>query len=216
MKVEFADTFFKSLKVMRWHNSFIYKTYDLFATDIPHFFKNIWRFRKVLWNFRWWDYRYIIETLYTSVSIMEKNFTEQGHEIESSRNKKTAKMRRSLEIMKHILDDNYIDIAEEKLGEKLPDHPWEFKDAEDHPGCVELVDNYTPEEKELQSKIFDESRKIQEKEWDELWGIFKGQKKEDFDKWYEENKSKYTDEEINDALPFIEFNDGKNLNSWWD
>lgn len=215
MKVEFADTFFKSLKRLRWHNSFIYKSYNLFVTDIPHFFKNIWRFRKVLWNFNWWDHHYTIEALYTSISIMEKNFTKHGHEIEISRDKKTAKMRRSLEIMKHILDDSYIEIAEEKLG-KLPDNPWEFKESEDHPGCVELVDNYTPEEKELQSKIFAEARKIEEEEWNELWEIFKGQNKKDFDKWYEKNKDKYTEEQINEGLPYIEFNNGQNLMSWWD
>ena len=93
---------------------------------------------------------------------------------------------------------------------------WEFKESEDHPGCVELVDNYTPEEKELQSKVFDLARKLETDEWDELWDIFKGPNSENYNRWYEENKDKYTDEEINDALPFIEFNDGKNLKSWWD
>jgi hypothetical protein len=146
---------------------------------------------------------------------MEKNFSKYGHEIEISRDKKIAKMRRSLEIMKHILDDNFIDMAEEKFG-KLPDQPWEFKEVEDRPDCMELVDNYTEEEKELQSKIFAEARKIQEEEWDELWDIFRGQKKEDFDKWFEENKSKYTQKQINDAIPYYTWFNGSGLSSWWD
>lgn len=212
MKVQFADSFFKSLKVMRWHNSFIYKSYNLFATDIPHFFKNLWRFRKVICNYNWWDHRYVIETLYTSISIMEKNFTKHGNEIEITRDKKTAKMRRSLEIMKHILDDSYIDIAEEKFG-KLPDHPWKFKDVEDHPGCVELVNNYTPEEKDHQTKVFDEARRLEEEEWDELWKIFKGQNHNDFKSYYE---NKYTEEQINDVIPYYTWFDGSGLNSWWD
>lgn len=215
MKVQFADTFFKSLKVMRWHNSFIYKTYDLFATDIPHFFKNIWRFRKVLWNHNWWDHHYTIEALYTSISIMEKGFTERGHEIESSKDKKTKKMRRALELMKHILDDSYIELAEEQLG-KLPDKPWEFKDVEDRPGCVELVDNYTPEEKELQTKVFEEARKIEEDEWDELFEIFKGKTYHEYKSWLILNKDKYTQEQIDNSEAYYDFVDGKGIKSWWD
>lgn len=215
MKVEFADTFFKSLKRLRWHNSFIYKSYNLFVTDIPHFFKNIWRFRKVLWNFNWWDHHYTIEALYTSISIMEKNFTKHGHEIEISKDKKTAKMRRSLEIMKHILDDSYIKIAEEKYG-KLPKSNWYFEDVEDHHGYVEIVDNHTEEEKNLQTLIFEEARKIQEEEWDELWDIFKGQNHNDFKIYNEENKDKYTEEQINDAIPYYTWFDGSGLSSWWD
>ena len=117
--------------------------------------------------------------------------------------------------MKHILDDSYIEIAEEKLG-KLPDNPWEFKESEDHPGCVELVDNYTPEEKEHQTKVFAEARKIEEEEWNELWNIFKGQKNEDYNKWVEENKNKYTDEQINNMDMWYQFFDGTGLNGWWD
>lgn len=215
MKVQFSDTFFKSLKVMRWHNSFIYKSYELFAMDIPRFFKNIWLFRKMLWNHHWFDSHYTIEALYTSISIMEKNTTKYGHEIEESRNKKITKMRRALELMKHKLDDSYIEIAEEKLG-KLPNHPWEFKDVEDRPGFVELVDNNTHEEKELQSKVFEYARKIEAEEWDELWLIFRGQKKEDFDKWNEENKSKYTEEQINNYEPWYSWFDGSGLDGWWD
>jgi hypothetical protein len=215
MIVEFADTFFKSLKRLKWHNSFIYKSYNLFVDDIPHFFKNIWRFRKVLWNHCWFDYRYTIEALYTSISIMEKNTTKYGHEIEISRNKKTAKMRRSLEIMKNILDDSYIEIAEEQLG-KLPDKPWEFKEIEDRPGFSELVDNYTPEEKELQSQIFDEARKIEEEEWNELFEIFKGKTYDEYKSWLFLNKDKYTQEQIDNSETYNDFVDGKGIKSWWD
>lgn len=213
MKVEFADTFFKSLKVIRWHNSFIYKSYDLFATDIPRFFKNIYNFRKVLWNYRWWDHTYTLETLYTSISIMEKNTSKYGHEIEITRNKKIAKMHRALEILKSQIDGDFIDRAEKVLGE-LPNRPWKFKDVGN--GCSELINDDTADEKELRRKVYDLANELEKSEWIELWSILKGQSEEDYEKWLEENKDKFTQDEINNYDAHNEWNDGSGLNSWWD
>ena len=67
MKIQFEDSFGKSLKRMIWHESRIYKLYSVFKYGIWHFFANIWRFRKVLWNHQWWDYRYTLDALYTSL-----------------------------------------------------------------------------------------------------------------------------------------------------
>jgi hypothetical protein len=50
MEIKFADSFGKSIKTLIRHITWWYKTYDLFCSDIPRFIRNIWKFRKGLWN----------------------------------------------------------------------------------------------------------------------------------------------------------------------
>ena len=50
MKVQITDSFTKSLKRLIWHQHWLYRTYALFRYDIPLFVKNIWRFRRELWD----------------------------------------------------------------------------------------------------------------------------------------------------------------------
>lgn len=212
MKVQFADSFVKSLKRLMWHESRIYKSYSLFRYDIPHFFANIWRFRKVLWNHQWWDYRYTLEALYTSLSLMEKGM-HGGMEVRQSRDKKIAKMQRALELLKNKMNDTYFDRAQEVLG-KLPDRDWKFEDIGN--GCSRLIDNDTPEEKEQWKSVYDYARNLEETEWEELWQIFKGQTNLDYKEWEEKNKGEFTQEEIDNANGYYKFFDGSGLNGWWD
>ena len=58
MEVKFANSFSKSLKTLAWHHHPIYKFYEFFRYKIPMFFKNVWFFRKELWQFRPWDYTF--------------------------------------------------------------------------------------------------------------------------------------------------------------
>ena len=56
MKVTFAETFWDSLRVMSRHQTWWYKTYEVFRYKIPYFLRNLWFFRNELWEFRGWDY----------------------------------------------------------------------------------------------------------------------------------------------------------------
>ena len=180
MKVEFKDTFFESVEKLVWYDTNLWKVWSAIRYDIPLFFKNVWRFRKELYNHQWWDYRFHLEMMYRSLSIMEKGMSEKGIEVAETRNVKLIKMRRALELLKHKLDDDYVGRAELELGE-LPDRPFEFEKMED--GNYLLVDNDTPAERKHAKSVFKRARQIEEKEWKELWGIFKGTYKtwENFD-----------------------------------
>jgi hypothetical protein len=101
-------------------------------------------------------------------------------------------MRRALELLKHKLDDDYIQRAEVELGE-LSHNPIEFEPIEGKDGLYRLVDNDTPAEKKHARNVYKRARVIEEKEWKELWDIFKGKK---FTTW-----EKY---------------DGSDLRGWWD
>jgi hypothetical protein len=192
MKVEFKDTFFESVEKLVWYDTKLWKVWAAIRYDIPLFFKNIWRFRKELYNHQWWDYRFTLEMLYRSLSIMEKGMSEKGIEVTETRDVKVQKMRRALELLKHKLDDDYIQRAEVELGE-LNRNPIEFEPIEGKEGLYRLVDNDTPAEKKHARNVYKRARVIEEKEWKELWDIFKGKK---FTTW-----EKY---------------DGSDLRGWWD
>ena len=180
MKIEAGDSFFESVEKLVWYDTKLWKVWAAVRYDIPLFFKNIWRFRKELYNHQWYDYRYTLEMLYRSLSIMVVKLEKDGIEENVSRDKKVQKIKRALELLKHKLDDDYIGRAELELGE-LPDRPFEFEKMED--GNYLLVDNDTPAERKHAKSVFKRARQIEEKEWKELWGIFKGTYKtwENFD-----------------------------------
>ena len=192
MKVEFKDTFFDSFKVMVRHQTWWYKTYQTIRYDIPRFIKNVWRFRKELYSHRWWDYRFNLEMLYRSLSITHAGMATGGFEVAETREPKVKAMARALELLKHKLDDDYVDRAEAELGElKLAD--WLFEETED--GGHRLVDTETKKDKVHNRKVFKRAAAIEKAEWKELWQIIEGTK----------NSSKYGPEY-----------DGTDMRSWWD
>jgi len=158
MDVQITDSFTKSLKRLMWHESRVYKVYALFRYDITHFLKNIWRFRKELWSHNWWDYRFTLNMLERSLTIMEKGMSEKGMEVSESREPKVMKMRRALQLLKNSREYNFIDRAELELG-KLPHNPFEFEDMGD--GTHRLVDNDTPAERKLAQRIYKRARQIE-------------------------------------------------------
>ena len=190
MKIEASDSFFESVEKLVWYDTKLWKVWSAIRYDIPLFFKNVWRFRKELYNHQWWDYRFTLEMLYRSLSIMEKGMSEKGIEVAETRNIKLIKMRRALELLKHKLDDDYIERAEAELGE-LNHSGFEFEKTEE--GNYRLIDNDTPADKKHASKVYKRARVIEDNEWKELWDIFKGRK---FTTW-----EKY---------------DGSDLRGWWD
>lgn len=211
MEVNFSDTFFKSLKRLAWQESKIYKSYSLFRYDLPRFFKNVWRFRKVLWNHAWWDYRFTLETMHTSLSIMEKGMSTKGWGIRETRDKKVEKMRRVLELIQHKIDDDYVGRAEKELGE-IKYSPWEFEEVEDKPDFYKMVDQDTEEDKQHNRKVFDRANEIEEEEWNEIWNIFKGQDRKEWKKISDE----FPEEEKHKLDHYEKWYDGTDLRGWWD
>ena len=180
MDVQITDSFTKSLKRLMWNESKVYRVYALFRYDIAHFLKNIWRFRKELWSHAWWDYRFTLNMLERSLTIMEKGMSEKGMEVSESREPKVKKMQRALELLKNSREDNFVERAEQELGElKLSE--WQFELLEN--GNRRLIEDESEKDKKHNRKVYQRARQIEEKEWKELWGIFKGTYKtwENFD-----------------------------------
>jgi hypothetical protein len=192
MRVEVKDSFFESVEKLVWYDTNLWKVWAAIRYDIPLFFKNVWRFRKELYNHQWWDYRYTLEMMYRSLSIMVVKLEKDGIEEDVSRGKKVAKIKRALKLLKHKLDDDYIERAELELGE-LSNRPLDFEPVEGKEGLYRMVDNDTPAEKKHATNVYKRARVIEEKEWKELWDIFKGKKFTTSEKF-----------------------DGSDLRGWWD
>ena len=192
MKVEFKDSFFESVEKLVWYDTNLWKVWAAIRYDIPLFFKNVWRFRKELYNHQWWDYRYTLEMLYRSLSIMVVKLEKDGIEEDTSRMKKVVKIKRALELLKHKLDDDYVDRAQAELGDLILSD-WEFEKTEE--GNYRMVDLVmeTASARKHNRKVFKRAGDMEQKEWDELWSIFKGKKFTTMDDF-----------------------DGSDLRGWWD
>jgi hypothetical protein len=211
MEIKFADTFSKSLKKLMWHESKIYKFYSFFRHDIMRFIKNVWRFRKPLANHYWWDHHGTLMFLEVGLTHMSENLEKKGMEIDISRLKKVAAMKRVVEIIKNYNEGNYIEMAESELG-PLYLHDWEFEEVPDNPGFSRFVEKNTEEESNHNSKVFELSRKIEEKEWKEFVKILKGQDYKDYKKF----EKTLTEEEKKQTDQYYKWFDGSGLKGWWD
>jgi hypothetical protein len=175
MNTEFKDTFFESVEKLVWYDTKLWIVWEFIRRGLPNFFKNIWRFRKELYNHQWWDYHFTLEMLYRSLTIMVNKLELEGIEEDESRMKKVGKIYRALELIKHKLDDDYVNRAELQLGE-ISYKPIRFEPVEGKDGLYSMVDDDTPEEKKHTAKVFKRAKEIEEVEWKELWEIFKGTK----------------------------------------
>lgn len=194
MNTQYKDTFFESVEKLVWYDTKLWKVWEFITRGLPNFFKNIWRFRKELYNHQWWDYHFTLEMLYRSLTIMVNKLELQGIEEDVSRMKKVGKIYRALELIKHKLDDDYVSRAELQLGE-INYKPLRFEPVEGSDGLFSLEDDDTPAEKNHAKSVFKRAKEIEEMEWKELWEIFKGTKL---------------------SKKFGSENDGSDMRGWWD
>jgi hypothetical protein len=200
MKVTFGEEFGDSIKTLIRQNSWWYKTYKLFRYDIPRFIKNIWKFKKALWGYRWWDNHGVLVFMEIGLFDMANSVEERGNEVEESRFKKVAAMRRVVQLIKNYNEHNYIEQAEKELGPLFP-FEFNFEPLPDDPEHFQVIDNLTKEQKEHETKVFDRAHEIEEQEWNELFQILKGKYDE-----YDESKHGEWDDWF----------DGSGLKGWWD
>ena len=200
MEIKFTDSFWKSLKRLSRHQTWWYKTYEFFRRDLPYFIENIWFFRKELWAFRSWDYTFNLRLLSRSLEKTVDTIERFGHEVDESRLKKVAKIKRVITIIQSLDESDYISRAENELGE-LKNRDWWFSGVED-----------TDEERQHNRKVFDLSNKIEKDEWNELCDILRGQNFDDY-KTIIENASE--EEKVNLDL-WNKWYDGSGMKNWWD
>ncbi len=168
--------------------------------DLPNFFKNIYKFRKALWNHHWWDIHGTLQFMQIGIEDIAVNLEKKGNEVEISRLKKVAKMKRVSEIIKNITEYRYFDIVEKEMNYEPFHNEPKFVPTEENHNLYELVDYSSEEEKELNRKYYDRVSELEELEWNELWELLNGQDYKKFDK----------DKDWNDQF------DGSGMRGWWD
>jgi hypothetical protein len=89
-----------------WHNSIMH--------PIRKFFKgldNLWKWRKIIWNDRWWDYTYFLELLRFKLHDMEEHWGRDTHYLKDYDDKKRIQdLIEDLEWMlneENIFEENY-------------------------------------------------------------------------------------------------------------
>ncbi len=197
MKIETNTSFFQSVEKLVWYDTKLWKVWSAIRYDIPLFVKNVWRFRKELWNHQWWDYHFTLQMLHRSLVIMESKL-QSGYEVPISRDKKVAKIRRAIQLLKSKIDDDYIDRAEAQLG-SLAIYDLEFEPIGGD--RYEVVDKMTKAERIHNTKVFKKAQQIEDAEWKELWEIFKGRDMKQFKK---------------SGMLWDDWYDGSDMRGWWD
>jgi hypothetical protein len=100
---------------------------------------------------------------------------EAGHEIDETRLPKVEAMQRALTILEHIVEDEYIGLAEQEKGALSPHENWfHFTPCEDDDELLRLEDSRPPEAQQHDKVVFDYARQLEEQEWGELWKIVSG------------------------------------------
>ena len=133
---------------------------------------------------------------------------KKGLEIDETRRKKVYYMRRAIYLMDLIINDDFSEIAEKRLGFKYKFYPIEFEPHTDEKGekYFTLKENEDKETREKNRKLFQEESIIEKEIWLELFEIFQGNHfKADF----------YTDSSLK-GKSYEEFMDGKGIINWWD
>ena len=200
MELKFTDTFFKSLKKISSRRMIHWRIYDFFRYDLIRFFRNLWLFRKNLWDYNNYNgAKSILPWVKTSLDDIADYIEKNGHEESKSRDKKVEKMKRLSYLLDIFLKDDYIKLAEEELG---PIYNTEIVFEPTGNGTTyEMIDKGSPEEKKHNIKVIKRSKEIGEKHWKEIKSIIQGP---DYEKIYS------TSENFDDQY------DGSDMRAWWD
>ncbi len=129
-------------------------------------FKNLWLYRNLIWNHRPWDFdHHILSTIKFQLTQLRHEM-ETGYEVRESLDLKLKDIDRALELLTHLIEDNYID----RVGGLSAEPTLEFVDIEGT-DLYELKDTRTELQKAFDSTTIEKAWKLEQEEWSELWSI---------------------------------------------
>lgn len=182
---------------MSYKSTYLSRIRGFLFRDLPNFFRNIYKFRKALWDHRWWDYGGVLYFMEIGIEDISKGIEHKGIEVDDSRIKKVYKMNRVVEILRNIREYRYHDIVESKLGRSYI-KGIDFAESKD--GLYDIISKKSNEQKILNEEFIIMASELEESEWVELFDILKGQDYKKFD------KEKGFDSQF----------DGSGIRGWWD
>lgn len=167
-----------------------------FIRNFVYGIRNLWDFRKEVWNYRSWDGSYCRDIFARSIEIMADNIERNGYEIPETKDPKIKQMRRFVWLSRNL--DNVIELAEEELGEIEHRSIDSFFGPPDENGNRQYIPDTNPHT----HKVFDRSRELEMEIWDEMWEIIKGT-----------DDGEYVETETHGK---VWVSSGKDMRGWWD
>jgi hypothetical protein len=146
----------------------------------------VWLF-PVVWGFRSWDWSFSLR-LFRAGLFRLYQVLERGMEIDETRLPKVAALARVLTILDHLIEDDYIRLAEQEKGALSPGDWFRAEPVSGRSRLMELVENRSDDAQNHDQTVLDYARDLEAQEWTELWQILAG----------------------SDDMP------GSDLRGWWD
>lgn len=137
----------KILRRIKWKYKAIFVD---FPRNLKCFFKNFWKFRKMLWNDRDWDWGFFHDIMRHKLSLMENHMRE--HDMHTNSWLFAKQMRYAICLLERISDDDYCKKEHKEHEEKWGKHIMDFVDLPEddpHHGTCSALEMYTFKSKEL-------------------------------------------------------------------
>ena len=129
-------------------------------------FKSFKKFFHAIWWFRGSDRDYTLELM--KISFKEHLVSlENGNEIEETREPKITSIKRAIEIINNIQEDNFAERCGYDYNFDVSFEPIEGSKF------YEMVDNKTKEQNEINDKAITDGQKLMKDEWSEFCDIIK-------------------------------------------
>lgn len=158
---------------LKYEFSFALEKITAFFAKILWTIKNQIIYFRIIKNTRPWDYSYILEMMKFQIEILCKNIEKNSLEIDETRLPKIEKMKRAIELLNNIIEDNFAI----RCGYN-PD-AIKFKTKLTKDGLYELIAEKNPKfENYNEIEVFENASKLEQKEWNELFDILKNNLKE--------------------------------------
>ena len=82
------------------------KAWTFLRYDIKYGVKNLWRWKKVIWHDRDWDYHYLLEVMKFKLVEMEKLQRVHGNSVDHL--KYAKEIEDAIDVIQRLIDDDYL------------------------------------------------------------------------------------------------------------
>ena len=133
--------------------------------------RNLFTHFKIVWGSGDFDYSYILQMMKFKLERLEKTL-QGGDEVDKDRLPKIEDIKRCIELINNNIEDNYA----ERCGYLYGDSKYDFVPIEkngDGQQLYEMVVTRATQTDDEVKEIFKKAQELEQKEWEELWEIFK-------------------------------------------
>lgn len=130
---------------------------------------NFWYFRKVVWNFRWWDYTYNLRLFQESLKYTARELELKG--THGSAKEDAADIRNVIHLLEKVKSDKFIEDAERIVGYELKG--FDFEETEMNGKTVYRLVDKSDTDKEKSREVCRLSDELEENNWNMIWDEIK-------------------------------------------